>query len=158
MFGLIPWKKKTTSHGDLAVRRDDTLSPWLQLREQMDQLFEQFFGRLMMPTTGEDGLQPSWGVDDREQEFVVQADLPGFDPDEIDVSVRGNCLCIQAEHKLEEKDDNNYQHRSRQFYQQVTLPSGIDQENIEAKYHNGVLELHVPKTEEARAKRIEVRA
>ncbi len=159
MFGLIPWKKKSKST-EMATRENGALSPWQQLRQEMDSLFDRFLSR-WSGAWEKDGELQAFGrlhVDDQEAEIVVRAEIPGFDPNEIDVSLSGNCLHIKAEHKHEKKDKDNYEQSSSQYYQRVALPSGMDENNIEAKYHNGVLELHIPKTEEARPKRIEIRS
>ncbi len=94
--------------------------------------------------------------------MVVRAEVPGFEPGEVDVQVSGNLLTVKAEKKEEKKGkdgDGRYEERRyRTFHQSVTLPPGTDPGKIEARYKNGLLEVHVPKSEQAKGKRIPVKA
>lgn len=162
MFGkLIPRREK--HRGALQTRTEEG-HPVARLRREFDQLWDRFLedwhsGDL---TLWDDG--GTFGVpidlDDREKEFVLRAELPGFEPDEIDVNVSGNVLTVRAEHREEEKggeEKGSYQ-RYGSFYESLTLPQGVREEEIDARYHSGVLEIHLPKGEEAQAKRIAVKA
>jgi len=106
----------------------------------------------------------SWGFDmeDTENEFVFRAELPGFEPNDLDVQVSGQLLTVKAEKKeqrTEKQGNGHYRERqTRSFQRTITLPAGVDPEKIEARCHQGILEVHVPKTEKARGKRIPVQA
>ena len=66
---------------------------------------------------------------------------------------------MRAEHKDEKREKNGGSHyRYGSFSRTVALPHGVDEEKIEARYHSGVLELHLPKTEQGQGKRIEVKS
>ena len=91
-------------------------------------------------------------VTENEQEIVVRAELPGFEQNEIDVRLSDNMLTIKAE--KEKKGDGLEEYRT--FYRTITLPSGIDGEKVQATYRNGVLELHIPRAEAARPRRIQI--
>ena len=108
----------------------------------------------------DDVWNSSWGceVQDGEKEIIVRAEAPGFEPDEIDVQLSGNRLVVQAEHKSETTDGNGHSVHHGKLYRAMTVPSGIDAEKIEASYKNGILEVHLPKGENARTKRIAVAA
>ncbi len=98
--------------------------------------------------------------DDRENEYVLRAEFPGFEPNDFDVQISGNVLTLRAEHKEEGKTkggDGNYQRYGR-FYESFTLPQGVLSDKVDAGYRNGVLEVHLPKNEECQAKRIEVKS
>ena len=178
MFSLIPWKKR---RDHIAVRRDEPgrvlsgeverdFHPLARLREEFDSLVERFFGDRWSGDRSFGNLPSLWneprldwnwdlGWEDKEKEYVFHAELPGFEPDDIDVKLSGNVLTVHAEHKDEKKEKNggsrySYGSLSRSF----TLPHGVDAEKIDARYHNGVLELHLPKTKEACGKRIEVKS
>jgi HSP20 family protein len=102
-------------------------------------------------------------VDDRDNEIVVRAETPGFDPKEIDVEVNGRLLTIKAEKKQEKKrnkkgDGDIEEQEYRAFVESVALPEGVERDKIEAKYHHGVLEVHLPKSEKAKPKRISVQS
>jgi HSP20 family protein len=99
-----------------------------------------------------------WGftVEENVKEVVVRAEVPGFEPGEIDVLLTGEVLTIRAEHK-EKKGEVPVEGRHGKLERTVTLPAGIVPEKIEARYHNGVLEVHVPKVPEPLPRRIEVK-
>jgi len=121
-------------------------------------VFDSFFDRMMRhwagPLAPERGGLRFWDFDvsENEKELVVRAELPGFEPDDIDIRANDNSLTIQAEKKSEGEQEEAY----RSFYRSVTLPAGIDTEKVQASYRNGVLELHLPRSEEAQPRRIKV--
>jgi HSP20 family protein len=102
-----------------------------------------------------------WGLDmdEAEKEYVVRAEAPGFEADDFDVQVRGSQLLIRAERKKEQKSGQNgslYQYGK--YERMIPLPAGARIDGITARYHSGVLELHLPKGEEVQGKRIAVKA
>ena len=109
----------------------------------------------------------SWGpasgriavdVHETEDSLLVQADLPGFNKEDVKVFVQGNQLVIQAEKKLEEKEDKKGLIYSERFYgtvrRVIPLPSEVDSNKVKAAYKDGVLELKLSKREEAKPKQI----
>lgn len=166
MFNLIPWKRrrKEGEGGRLAVAESHPLA---QLRDEMDALFDRFwrewpdFGEMWKGWPALSDTFTGWGwdfnIDDREDEMVVRAEAPGFEPEDFDVRVSAGHLVIRAEHKEESKEGNGRRYRSGTFQRTFPLPSGVEQEKIQAQYHNGVLEVNVPKGEEAKGKRITVK-
>jgi len=160
MFGLVPWKRKHTKKDRELVRRKD--HPLAELRDEFDALFDRLLNRWLEPFDWNFGPRRLWGweVEDNAQEIVVRAEAPGFEPSEVDVQVSGNLLTIKAEKKEEKskEGDGHYEERRyRSFHRSVTLPPGVDTSKIEARYKNGVLEVHVPKSEQAKGKRIPVK-
>jgi HSP20 family protein len=98
-------------------------------------------------------------IDDKESELVVRAEAPGFAPEEIDIQVNDqNNLVIRAEHKEEEQAQGRSSFRYGKFERTVSLPRGVEVDKIDAHCRNGVLEVHVPKGEAAKGRRIEVKA
>lgn len=99
-------------------------------------------------------------VADHDDEYVVTADLPGFDKDDIDVSLADRTLVIEAEHEeTEEEESADYlrRERSRQsLSRSLTLPESVDEEGIGARFKNGVLTVTLPKRESGSGKRIEI--
>jgi len=102
-------------------------------------------------------------VDIREESgrFVVEADVPGVDPKDIEVTMGNGILTIRGERKHEEtRNENGYQRVERSrgvFYRRFALPDTADPEAIRARGHNGVLEIEIGKREAARPRRIEVK-
>jgi len=91
-----------------------------------------------------------------EEKYVVEADLPGFDKKDIEVNLTEDTLTIKALRKREEeKKGRNYYYAERsygEFVRNVRLPAEVDKKAIKAKYNNGVLELILPKTKQAKEK------
>lgn len=153
---LIPWKKKNDIVG---TRHDD--HPMLRLRRDFDELFDRFWDdwwQRDLSVNGDwTGLGSRMDLEDDEKEFVIHAELPGFEPDDFDVSISGNMLTIKAEHLEEGEEKNGNYRRYGNFYESFTLPEGVLSDEIDARYHSGVLEIHLPKSEDFQSKRIEVK-
>ena len=95
----------------------------------------------------------------RDDALYVQLDLPGVDPDTIEVSVERNMLTVSAERALPESGDGQFVCRERpygRFSRQLFLGQGLDTDRIEASYDHGVLSIVVPVAEEARPRRIAI--
>lgn len=93
--------------------------------------------------------------------YVLNADLPGIDPESVDVDVDGQLLTIRAERTSRSDDGVKWLNRERQggsFLRQLTLGSGIDTAGISATYENGVLSVLIPVSEAAKPRKVEVRA
>ena len=134
------------------------------LREEMDRLFEQTFGRTVparrrvVPVIR--GWAPTVDMFERENEVVIRTEVPGISKEDFDISVTENTLTISGERKAEEEiDEEDYyccESSYGKFQRDIALPSGVDAENIKASYKNGVLEVVLPKKEETKPKKIEV--
>jgi HSP20 family protein len=90
---------------------------------------------------------------ERDDEYVVMADLPGLEKGEIDVRVRDTALVIDAEHEEEETAEEEarflrHERRQRGLCRTVQLPAGVDTSDISASMNNGVLTVHLPKETE----------
>lgn len=136
--------------------------PVRTLRDELDRLFEDFFGE----TTGERKSSlarwtPRADVKEDEKAFYLKADLPGMKKDDIDISVEGNQLVISGERsfsKEEKKEDYHFVERSYgSFYRAFTLPGSVDVEGITADYDNGVLQVELPKKEEVKPKKVSIK-
>jgi HSP20 family protein len=102
----------------------------------------------------------AWGLttEEKEKEFVIRVELPGFEPEEVKVDLLAERLTVEAEHKepaekAAEKTEGAYAHVKRE----LTLPPGVELEKAEAVYRNGVLEVHLPRKPEAVGRRIEIK-
>jgi HSP20 family protein len=160
MFGkLIPWKKK--HEGNVKAWKEED-HPVALLRHDFDEMWNRFWddwrsGLSLRDDTRWFGSQLA--VDDKEKEYVVRAELPGFEPEDFELKVTGNVLTLRAEHKEDGKHENGgTYHRYGSFSETFTLPRGVLSDKIDARYHSGVLEVHLPKSEDCQAKRIEVTA
>ncbi len=135
----------------------------MSLRDAMDRLFEESFtrgfGDLGMPAMG---TAMPVDVIDKQDEIVVEADLPGIKPEDLDVSISGNMLSLRAKTKTErEVKERNYQLQERRqgaFYRTIPLPTMVKAENAKAEFENGTLTLTLPKAEDVKAKSIQIKA
>jgi len=131
----------------------------LSLRNAMDRAVdENFFGRRWdrQPLRADLALD----VAETKDEYLVKASIPGIGPDDLDITFDGKILTIKGEYTEEEQqEDVHYHLRERRygcFSRSLRLPNTIKSDAIEAKYEEGVLTLHLPKTEEVKPKRITV--
>lgn len=156
---LIPWKKHhSENHGNqLGLRHDD--DPVAALRRDFDNLLNRLWDEGgLSRLDGAGSLGSSVEFDENDNEYVMTAELPGFEPEDLDVKVSGNVLTVKAEHKERTDGDHGRLHRYGSFYESFTLPTGVKADSIDARYHSGVLEIHVPKDDATPSKRIEVGA
>jgi HSP20 family protein len=129
------------------------------LQEQINRVFGDVVGR-----TGEESNLTPWApavdIYETENELVVKADLPDVNPQDLDIRVENNILTIRGERKFEAKvHDDNYLRIERaygSFSRSFSLANSVNSDAIKADYHDGVLTLSIPKTEEAKPKQIKV--
>ena len=104
---------------------------------------------------------PSLDVRETDEEVLVRAEIPGVAPGEIQVEIHDDLLTLSGEKRREEKREDEratYSERSYgSFRRQVRLPAPADAERAEATHENGVLTVRIPKSVEARPRRIEVK-
>jgi HSP20 family protein len=160
MFSLVPWKKKDGSLKPWR-NRDAEFGPPARFREEFDALWNRFFGEFggNLSAWDEDfrfGFHDQW--EDRSDAYVFRAELPGFEPDEIDVKVSGNMLTVKAERQEKSDGKNGSSVRYGSYQRSFQLPYGVKDDSVEAAYRHGVLEVRLPKSEEAGGKRIAVKA
>jgi len=131
------------------------------LQNEMGRWMSQAAGGTM---PGGDGGSSSWlpAVDvwETEKEIVLSFDLPGIPEDQISVELDDNTLTVsgQRERTQEETGERFYRYERRfgTFSRSVTLPTGVNEDQVKADYKDGVLEIRVPKPEEQKPKRIQV--
>ena len=108
------------------------------------------------------GFTPSVEVSEKEDEILIRAEIPGLDPQDIDVSVENNNLILRGEKKREKKDEKeNYVHMECSygiFNRVIPLRSEVDKDKVSANYKNGVLSIKLPKTRESRSKKISIQS
>ncbi len=140
--------------------------PWrdvLSLRDEIDRLFEDFFP----VRSGErrdyvaDVWAPAVDIYETKDDVVVKAELPGMNKEDIKINIVDNSLVIEGEKKQEKevKEENYYrvERRYGAFRRVIEIPVPVKTEGVEATYKDGVLEVKLPKKEEAKPKEIEVK-
>jgi HSP20 family protein len=145
--------------------RRDPVRDMVSLRDAMDRLFEESFVRPFGGWPLLSGTSQGLALDmyETDDNLVVEASLPGFKSDEVDISVVGNTLTIKGEHeeRQEEEKEGKYHFRERRygsFQRSVSLPADVNADQAAASFENGVLKLTLPKREESKPRRIQVKA
>ena len=123
--------------------------------------FDKWFDHVSNSGSPEAGTwHPAVDVYETEDSYVLKADLPGVSKEDIKIDVNNNALTIKGEKKFEEKTEKeNYMRVERSygsFTRTFTLSEKVDSGNIKAAYKDGVLEVTLPKKEEAKPKEIKV--
>jgi HSP20 family protein len=99
---------------------------------------------------------------ENKDQIILEAELPGLAPDDVNISIENNVLTIHGERKFEKKDEGDNFHRVERSYgsftRSFTLPPTVSSENVEANFDNGILRLELAKREEAKPRRIEIKA
>lgn len=126
--------------------------------------FEDAVGRLWEGR--EDGWSfgynvPTLDVSETDKSVEVKLDLPGIKAKEIEIQLNGNVLTVSGERKEEKEEKGKTYHRverrSGTFSRSITLPCAVQEDEVAAEYHDGVLTVTLPKTEEAKTRRIPVK-
>lgn len=133
------------------------------LRSEMDRLFESYAGHTPLSGVQESVWTPRVDLLERENEFVLVADLPGVKQEDIDISVQDNVLTLEGKRTFAHAENGHGKYRyseriSGTFCRRFMLSSAVDTDAITATYKDGVLEVHIPKAVEAQPKRIAVQA
>ena len=140
----------------MAIIRWDPFREMTQAQSQLNKLVDQVWG----------GRQESWlpaiDVFDQKDAVVLKAELAGMNPDDIHIEVEDNVLTVRGERRFEEEvDEDRYyrvERRFGSFQRSLALPQGMRASDISASYEDGILTITVPKVEEEKPKRIEVRS
>lgn len=146
---MLPTMRRTNEGSGLRNLSD--------FRYEMDRLFEDALGGRSRSIAG---WTPATNLVETDAAYEVSLELPGFDRENIEVTVDQGVLSIAGERTDEyEGDERTYHLRERsvgRFSRSFSLPSSVNAENVAAKFHNGVLRVTLPKQEEARTRKIEV--
>lgn len=135
----------------------DEANPLRALRHRMDQLFDDFAGGTAWPfADGRDAVMPRVDVSETDKEITVEAELPGVEENELDLSLADDVLTIKGEKKQErEEKKESYQLTERsygRFHRSMRLPFEPDPKKVKATFKAGVLTVTVPKPPEVKAK------
>ncbi len=115
-----------------------------------------------LPAAGRGTWTPALDMYEEDDAIVLTVELPGLDPDDVDVTVDDSMLTISGSRSFSQETDEEHYHRIERRYgafrRSVRLPATADANRIEAAFDKGVLRVRVPKAEEAKPKKILVRA
>jgi HSP20 family protein len=151
---LTPWSGSRQWLGD----------PLFQLQREIDRAFDEAFGGGSGRSGGGGMTMSSPRIDMHEEngELCLRADLPGMQPQDLDVRVEGDVLTISGERKSEQnRNERDYHVMERshgRFHRSIQLPFSPDPDEVRAEVRHGVLEIHIPQhAAQERSRRIEVR-
>ena len=145
----------------LPVRRTTELESWDPFRE-LDELHQRMSRLLVESSVGDvrglAGWVPAVDVEETDEAFVVEAELPGVKRDDVSVELQDNELRIHGEIKERERIGvlRRQTRRTGQFDYRVTLPHEVDADNVEANLHEGVLHVQLRKAGQTKPRRIEI--
>ncbi len=125
----------------------------------LNRIFEPFFGRFFDETPATGTWAPPVDVAEDAEKIHVKVEVPGMNENELKVNYEDGLLTVSGERQFERKDDRNYHRIERQygsFVRSFSLPRTVDATQIAANYRDGVLEIEIPKKEEAKPKQIQI--
>lgn len=138
--------------------RTSLSAPVFGLRREIDRLFEDTFGR----GDAMSAWTPAVDVSENEKELRLEIELPGINPNEVELTAENGVLTIRGEKRSERKegDEESRYHMVERSYgsfmRSFQLPQGLDQTKIQASYNNGILSVHLPKTALPQPHRIQI--
>ena len=130
------------------------------IQDEFNRLFDTVFTRGTLQGDLAPMFTPAVDVEETADEFVIKADLPGIAQKDVKVSTMGDTVTIRGERKQESDRKDGSVHRSERIYgafeRTFRLGTPVKSDKIKAQYRDGVLEVHVPKAEEAKLREVEV--
>ncbi|HEX8161876.1 MAG TPA: Hsp20/alpha crystallin family protein [Pyrinomonadaceae bacterium] len=145
----------------MSITRYDPFRDLRSLQDEVNRLFSTNLGRGF----GDEGLSrgawmPSVDIFENKDSIVLEAELPGMNREDFELTVENNVLTLRGERRFEKKDEADNYHRVERAYgsftRSFTLPQTVSPENAAAEYKNGVLRVTLQKREEVKARRIEI--
>lgn len=139
--------------------------PFRDLRTLQEEVNRLFTGNVARAFDDEGIARGSWNpnvdIYENKDQIVLEAELPGMSRDDFDLSVENNIITLRGERHFEKKDNTDNYHRVERAYgsftRSFTLPNTVSGEGAIADYRNGVLRVVLPKREETKARRIEIK-
>ena len=134
----------------MTVVQWDPVKELLALKDRMNKIIENAMSRSQYGGTGNAGTwSPAVDIYETSERFVVDAELPGLSPSEIDLHIAGNTLTLRGERKLEKGVEQENYHRIERSYgafsRSFPLPTGVKASETHAEYKLGILHLEIPK-------------
>ncbi len=147
---LIPWGRDNRSSVPSTLRGGEG-NPFLTLHREMNRLFDDMFSRFDVPSVSGRGAAMAWPsieVSESENEVRIAAELPGMNEKDVELLVQDGVLTLRGEKKSETEDkDRGYSERYYgRFERRIALPSGVDEENANADFRDGVLTITMPRS------------
>jgi len=133
------------------------LRPW----NNFDRIFRDFFNENYEEEASSNRWVPSTDIHEDDKKYTVTADLPGVDKKNVNINVKDNVLTLTGERTLETKEENSNYHRRERMYGSFKrcfrLPDMVNEDQISAKFKNGILVIDLPKAEVVQPREIEIK-
>ena len=145
----------------MSIVRYDPFRDLRTLQEEVNRLFSTNLTRAFDDEgIGRGAWAPSVDIYENKDQIVLEAELPGMNQEDFDLSIENNVLTLRGERKFEKTAESDNYHRVERSYgaftRSFTLPQTVSAEGASAEYNNGVLRVTLPKREEVKARRIQV--
>lgn len=133
------------------------------LRREFDRFFEETEGMMpgMLRPSRSGGWMPAVDIRETAEEVIVEAELPGVKKEDIDIRIEDNTLFLRGERREEREERQGEFFRTERtfgsFQRAFTLPGMVDSQKVRAVFRNGILSLHLPKSEQAKARQITIK-
>lgn len=160
MRSLIPWNRNNNAVPATFSDRDQ--DPFLSLHREVNRLFDDVFRGFDLPSSfgnfgrsfGMGGSWPRLDVNDKDNEVIVTAEVPGLAEKDIEVLLEDGVLTLRGEKKAQNEDKGRHfsEHFYGRFERRLDLGAEIDQDKVHAAFSNGMLTITLPKTERAQSK------
>jgi HSP20 family protein len=145
-----------------------TLVRWDPFREleDMSERLNRVFSRQPVRNSGKENLtvadwMPTVDISENEAEYLIKAELPEVKKEDVKVTVENGVLTLQGERRQEKEEKGKRFHRVERSYgsfvRSFSLPESVDENAVKAEYKDGVLNLHLPKSEKVKPKAIDVK-
>ncbi|MGZ6163972.1 MAG: Hsp20/alpha crystallin family protein [Myxococcaceae bacterium] len=148
----------------MALVRWEPARELASLQQEMNRLFGTFFDAPGAPGAGGGGARrwiPAMDIVESDEAFVLKADLPGLSEDDVKLEVEDGVLTISgeraAEHTTEREGFVRVEREFGAFRRSLTLPDGVDPEQVTARFDQGVLEVRIPKPENRKPRKVAIR-
>lgn len=135
--------------------------PLQEIKKEMDRIFQEVLGRSWL-TEKFEGVEwiPPIDVSETDNEVIVKVDVPGVNPEDMEISLADNVLIIKGKKEKEEEEKKENFYRVERYYgsfmRSIQLPCEIEEDKISATYKNGVLKIVLPKKPEEKKKVIKI--
>ena len=145
----------------MSITRYDPFRDLRTLQDEVNRLFSTNFGRAF----GDEGIArgawtPSVDIFENKDQLVLEAELPGMNREDFELTIENSVLTLRGERRFEKKSEADNYHRVERSYgsfsRSFTLPQTVSSEGATAEYKNGVLRVILHKREEVKARRIEI--
>jgi len=162
--GISHDNKRNPTQGGFTM----TLVRWDPFREleDMSERLNRVFSRPSLRNSGKENLtvadwMPTVDISETEGEYLIKAELPEVRKEDVKVTVENGVLTLQGERRQEKEEKGKRFHRVERSYgsfvRSFTLPESVDESSVKAEYKDGVLNLHLPKSEKVKPKAIDVK-